>query len=75
MLEQSLLTGINHQEENEDEEFGKIVSAFVLAGAMTSLAAAQEKDGAAKGSKPGGVVVDVIKWTERLRLWMRKPRL
>lgn len=45
------------------KEFLKIFSAVVLVGAMTSMAAAQEKDGAAKGNKPGGVVVDVIRWT------------
>ena len=35
----------------------------LLAGAVTYMAAAQMRDDAVKGEKPGGVVVDVVKWT------------
>jgi len=35
----------------------------LLAGAVTFMLAAQMRDDAAKGEKPGGVVVDVVKWT------------
>ena len=39
-----------------------LLAVMVLAG-LTSVQAAQEKDGAAKGGKPGAVVVDVVKLT------------
>jgi len=41
-----------------------ILLAFTLIGGLTSMGtAAQEQEGAAKGAKPGGVVVNVVKWT------------
>ena len=36
---------------------------FMLVGGLTSMVAAQQKESAAKGAKPGGVVVEVVKWT------------
>lgn len=36
---------------------------IMLAAGLTAVDAAQEKDGAAKGGKPGAVVVDVVKLT------------
>lgn len=40
-----------------------ILLAFMVLPGLTSVHAAQEKDGAAKGGKPGAVVVDVVKLT------------
>ena len=36
---------------------------FMLVGGLTSMVAAQQKESAAKAAKPGGVVVEVVKWT------------
>src|SRR5215475_16152226 len=40
-----------------------ILLAVLLAAGLTSMAVAQQKEGAAKEAKPGGVVVDVVKLT------------
>ena len=40
-----------------------ILLTMMLGGGLTSFAAAQTKEGAAKEGKPGGVVVDVVKLT------------
>jgi len=45
------------------KQFWQMFTVVLLAGAVTYMAAAQVKDGAIKGEKPGGVVVDVVKWT------------
>ena len=45
------------------KKFWMVMLTALLVGGMASLAWAQQKESAAKGAKPGGVVVEVIKWT------------
>ena len=45
------------------KKFWMILLAVMVLAGLTSVQAAQEKDGAAKGGKPGAVVVDVVKLT------------
>jgi Cu/Ag efflux protein CusF len=45
------------------KKFWMILLAVMVLAGLTSVHAAQEKDGAAKGGKPGAVVVDVVKLT------------
>ena len=45
------------------KKFWTIVLAVMLVGGLKLAQAAQKDDAAAKGAKPGGVVVDVVKWT------------
>ncbi len=45
------------------KKFWKMLFAVMLLAGLKSVEAAQEKDGAAKGGKPGAVVVDVVKLT------------
>ena len=45
------------------KKFSMILLAVTLVTGLTFVEAAQEKDSAAKGGKPGAVIVDVIKLT------------
>lgn len=45
------------------KKFWMILLAVMMLAGLTSVQAAQEKDGATKGGKPGAVIVDVVKLT------------
>ena len=45
------------------KKFWMILLAVMLVAGLTSMAGAQQKESAAKAAKPGGVVVEVVKWT------------
>ena len=54
------------------KKFWTVMRIALLVGGITALASeqqkdAQTKDNAAKGAKPGGVVVEVVKWTATVK--------